>query len=194
MAYESLLNSVEESAQERERELRERGKSLADEIRANARRDAEDLQNRAIQEAEKSAAAERNKQLYLTKGAIKEASLRRREEVFLATFDEAGKALARIREDGNYPAIFERLLLEVTGTMEKTPFRIHIDPRDLELCTKTLASLGIRCEILPDITCAGGLVASSPDGLVVISNTVESRLDRIEELKRQEIYAILFGG
>jgi V/A-type H+/Na+-transporting ATPase subunit E len=194
MAYESLLNSVEESAQERERELRERGKSLADEIRASARRDAEDLQNRAIQEAEKSAAAERNKQLYLTKGAIKEASLRRREEVFHATLDEAGKVLARIRDDGNYPAIFERLLLEVTGTMENTPFRIHVDPRDLDLCTRTLAAHGLRCEILADITCAGGLVASSTDGLVVISNTVESRLDRIRELKQKEIYAILFGG
>lgn len=194
MAYESLLNSVEESAQERERELRERGKTLADEIRTNARKDAEDIQNRAIQEAEKSAAAERNKQLYLTKGTIKETSLRRREEVFLATFNEAGNVLARIREDTNYPAIFERLLLEVTGTMENTPFRIHVDPRDLDLCTRTLAARGIRCEILPDLTCAGGVVASSMDGLVVISNTVESRLDRIRELKQKEIYAILFGG
>jgi V/A-type H+-transporting ATPase subunit E len=194
VAYENLLNSVDESAQERERELRERGKTLAEEIRANARKEAEDLQNRAISEAERSAALERNKQLYLTKGAINETSLRSREQVFLKAFDEAKKQLSQIRQDRKYPSVFERLARELAGTMENTPFRIHVDPRDREICTKTLESLGIRCEILTDITCSGGLVASSPDGLVVISNTVESRLERIRDLKRHEIYAILSGG
>ncbi|WP_321505577.1 V-type ATP synthase subunit E [uncultured Methanoregula sp.] len=194
MAYENLLNSVDESAQERERELRERGKTLAEEIRTNAKREAEELQSRAIREAERSAAIERNKQLYLTKGGIKEKSLRSREQVFLAAFNEAEKQLAGIRGDSKYPAVFERLAREAVGTMENTPFRIHVDRRDLEICNKTLATLGVRCEVLTDITCAGGLVASSPDGLVVISNTVGSRLERIRELKRREIYAILSGG
>ncbi|MFA4877089.1 MAG: V-type ATP synthase subunit E family protein [Methanoregula sp.] len=194
MAYENLLKSVEESAQEREQELRKRAKQLADEIRADAKHEAEELSNHAIAEAERSAAIERNKQLYLTKGAIKEMSLRNRERVFLAAFEEATKQLDRIRQDRQYPKIFERLAREAIGTMESTPFRLHVDTRDIELCNKTLAALGVRCEVVPDITCAGGLVASSPDGLVKISNTIESRLERIRELRRREIYAILQGG
>ena len=194
MAYENLLKSVEESAQERERELRETARVQAEAIRAMAQTQAKEIQERAIQGAERSAAIERNKQLYLTKGAIKEQALRSREKIFLAAFETAKKQLARLRDDKNYPAIFERLAREATGAMEGTPFILHVDKRDRDLAAKTIAALGIECEILTDIECAGGLVAGSPDGLVTLSNTIESRLERIKEHKRLEIYAILTGG
>ena len=194
MAYENLLKSVEESAQERERELRETARARAEEIRATARKQAEEIQEIAIRDAERSAAIERNKQLYLTKGAIKEQALRGREKIFLAAFETATKQLARLRDDSNYPEIFERLAREATGAMGKTPFILHVDTRDRDLAVRTIAALGIQCEIRTDIECAGGLVAGSTDGLVTLSNTVESRLERIKEHKRLEIYAILFGG
>jgi V/A-type H+/Na+-transporting ATPase subunit E len=194
MAFENLLNSVEESAQERQRELRKKAEQQAEEIRAEAGRQAEEIQKTAIKDAERSATIERNKQLYLAKGECRERALRSREKVFDASFDEARTLLSRLRQDRNYPAVFTRLAREVTGAMGGSPFLVHVDKRDLALCTTTLAALGIRCEILADIECAGGLVAASPDGLITISNTIESRLDRVREHKRLEIYAILSGG
>jgi len=194
MAYENLLRSVEESSQERERELRETARVQAEEIRATARKQAGEIQEITIRDAERSAAIERNKQLYLTKGDLKEQALRSRETIFLAAFETAKKQLARLRDDKNYPAIFERLAREATGAMGATPSILHVDARDRDLAVTTIAALGIHCEILPDIVCAGGVVASSPDGLVTLSNTVESRLERIKEHKRLEIYAILSGG
>ena len=194
MAYENLLKSVEDSAQERERELKERAKQLAEEIRSDAKKEAEAIRERAIREAERSAAVERNKQLYLARAEIKEQALKTREEVFSAAFREAEKRLSRLRGDKQYPAIFFRLAREATGAMAGTAFRVHVDPMDLDLCTRTLAALGVRCEILPDIESAGGLVVSSPDGLVKVSNTVESRLERVRERRRLGIYATLFGG
>lgn len=193
MAYENLLKSVEESAEERERELRETARAQVEKIRAEAQKQAEEIQEQAIRDAEKSAAIERNRQLYLTKGELKEQCLKSREQVFLAAFAAAEKQLSRLREDPAYPAIFGRLVQEATGAMGKTPFRVHVDTRDLGLCTKTLAALGIRCEILTDIECLGGLAVSSPDGLVTLSNTIESRLERTKEHRRLEIYAILSG-
>lgn len=194
MAYENLLRSVEESAQEKEQEIRKKAGQQAGEIRAEATREAEAVQERAIREAERSAAVERNKQLYLARGEIKQRLLKSREKIFAAAFDEAEKQLSRLRQDPAYPAVFERLAREATGAMGGTVFSVHIDRRDLDLCTGTLAALGIRCEVLPDIESAGGLVVSSPDGLVTISNTVESRLERAREKKRLSVYAALFGG
>lgn len=194
MAYENLLRSVEESSQERERELRETARVQAEEIRATSRKQALEIQEITIRDAERSAAIERNKQLYLTKGDLKEQALRSREKIFLAAFETAKKQLARLREDRNYPAIFERLTREATGAMGETPFILHVDKRDRDLAVKTIAALGIHCEIRTDIECAGGLVAGSPDGLVTLSNTVESRLERAKEHKRLEIYAVLAGG
>jgi V/A-type H+/Na+-transporting ATPase subunit E len=194
VAYENLLKSVEEGAQERERELREKAQQQAAGIRAEAKKQAAEIQVHLVNDAKKSAAIERNKQLYLAKGELKEQALRNRESQFRAAFDEAEKQLSGIREDTKYPAIFEQLAREATGAMGEAPFEVHVDKRDQDLCKKTLAALGIRCGILADIECVGGLVASSPDGLVTISNTVESRLERIKEHKRLEIYAILAGG
>jgi len=194
MAYENLLKSVEESAQEKERELRERAQKQADGIRSAAKKQAEEIQERALREAENAALIERNKQLYLAKGGIKEQALTRREKVFEGAFAAAGQQLARLRQDEKYPAIFRRLVEETIGAMGETPFVVHVDRRDLDLCKHTLAALNVSREILPDLECMGGLVASSPDGLITFSNTIESRVERVREHRRLEIFAILSGG
>jgi V/A-type H+-transporting ATPase subunit E len=194
MAYEKLLKSVEESAGEREQELREKARSAAEQIRADARKQAEEIQENAIRGAQRSATIERNKMLYVEKGQIKEKAIKSREKVFLAAFDEARQQLARLRQDPKYPVVFEKLAREAVSAMGETPFHIHVDKQDQDLCKKTLSAMGVRCEILTDIQCTGGLVASSPDGLIRISNTLESRLERIREHRKLEIYAILSGG
>jgi V/A-type H+-transporting ATPase subunit E len=194
MAYENLLKSVEESALEKERELQKNAKKQADAIRSAAKEQAEEIQGRTIKEAETSAAIERNKQLFLAKGAIKEQALKSREKVFEAAFEAAGQRLNRLRQDDTYPAVFRRLTEETVSAMGETPFVVHVDRRDLDLCKNTLAALKISCEIRTDLECMGGLVASSPDGHITISNTIESRLERVREHKRLEIYAVLAGG
>ena len=62
MPYENLLKSVEESAEEKERELREGAQKQADAIRSEAKKLAEEIQVRTVQEAENAAQIERNKQ------------------------------------------------------------------------------------------------------------------------------------
>jgi V/A-type H+/Na+-transporting ATPase subunit E len=194
MAYENLLKSVEESAQEKERELRAQAQHQADKIRSAAKKQAQEIQEHTIQEAEHSVAIERNKQLYLAKGAVKEQALISREKVFEAAFEAAGQQLARLRQDETYPAVFRRLAEETTSAMGETPFVIHVDKRDLALCKKTLDAMKVSCEILSDLESMGGLMASSLDGLATIANTFESRLARVREHKRLEIYKILSGG
>ncbi|AGB01336.1 archaeal/vacuolar-type H+-ATPase subunit E [Methanoregula formicica SMSP] len=194
MAYDNLLKSVEESAEARERELLQKAEQQAEAIRAEARKRAEEIQQATIRDAERSVAIERNKQLYLAKGETKEKSLRGREKIFLSAFAEAERRLSGLRQDKQYPAIFERLARETVSAVGTNPFVLHVDKRDLDLCRTTLAAIGIRCEVIPDIECAGGLVAASPDGLVTIANTVESRIERIREHKRLAIYKILSGG
>jgi vacuolar-type H+-ATPase subunit E/Vma4 len=53
--------------------------------------------------------------------------------------------------------------------------------------------MNVSCEIRTDLSSMGGLSASSPEGQITIKNTVESRLERIRELRRREIHAALFG-
>lgn len=193
MAYEDLLKSVEESAREKEQELRNRQTTAIDEIKALAKKQAAAVRQGQLDEAGKSVTAERNKQLYLTKAENKENLIRVREAAFEQAFAGAEKRLASLRADPHYPAIFERLFREVAGSFGDGGFVVHVDPRDEALCRKILAGLNPAPGILADITTAGGVIAGTRDNTVVIRNTVESRLERARELKRREIHAILFA-
>lgn len=194
MAYEDLLKSVEESAHEKELELRNRGDASVAEIKARTKKQAEAIRQAHLDEAGRSISTERNKLLYLTKAENKELLIRTRETVFERAFAGAESRLGDLRSDPEYPAVFEKLLNEASGGLGGGAVVIHIDPRDEALCKKTLAAQGMSAEIRSDITTAGGVVVSLHDNAVVISNTVESRLQRVKEHKKKEIHAILTGA
>ncbi|OPX63253.1 MULTISPECIES: V-type ATP synthase subunit E [unclassified Methanoregula] len=193
MAYEDLLKSVEESAHEKEQELRNRQTAVVDEIRARARKQAGAVRQGHLDEAARSISAERNKLLYLAKAEKKEMLIRVRESAFEQAFAESVTRLKTLRADPEYPAVFDKLLREAAAAMGNGAFVVHIDPRDEALCKQTLLAQRISPGIRADISTSGGLVAALPDNSIVISNTVESRLERVRELKRKEIHAILFG-
>jgi V/A-type H+-transporting ATPase subunit E len=194
VAYEDLLKSVEESAREKEAELRKKEAAAVEDIKTRARKQAAAIRQTRIDEAVRSITAERNKLLYLTKTENKGLLIKTRETAFERAFSGAETRLSALRSSPEYPAIFEKLMREAAGAMGDGVFVVHVDPRDVELCKKTLALLRLVPEIRSDITTAGGMVASLPDNSIVISNTVESRMQRAKELKRKEIHAILTGA
>jgi V/A-type H+-transporting ATPase subunit E len=193
VAYEDLLKSVEESAREKELELRNREATAVEEIRARARKQAGGIRQAYLDEAKKSITTERNKLLYLTKAESKELLIKVRENAFERAYSKVEVRLKDLRSDPKYPAVFENLLKEAAGAMGDEVFIVHIDPRDEALCKKTISLLNRSSEIRTDLVTEGGVVLSLPDNSVVISNTVESRLQRAKELKRKEIHAILTG-
>ena len=194
MAYEDLLKSVEESAHEKELALRNRESAAVDEIKTRAKKQAGDIRQVHMDEANKSITTERNKLHYLTKAENKELLIKVREIAFERAFSETEVRLKGLRSSPQYPAVFENLLKEAAGSLGDDAFVVHIDPRDEVLCKKTLSLLHVPSEIRTDLVTEGGVVLSLPDNSVVISNTVESRMQRAKELKRKEIHAILTGG
>ena len=98
---------------------------------------------------------------------------------------EAEVRLKDLRSDPKYPVVFEKLLKEAVGAMGNESFVVHIDPRDEALCKKTLAFLNRSSEIHADLVTEGGVTLSLPDNAVVISNTVESRLQRAKEAQEK---------
>jgi V/A-type H+-transporting ATPase subunit E len=193
LAYENLLNSVDESAQERERELLEKARVTIEALKKNARQQAELIRQSQIADAEKNADIEKNKLMYLAGAENKAGLIRIREHLFSSAFHEATLQLSHLRNRPEYPDIFTRLTVDAVEALGAGPFHVHVDKRDEDLCKKTLSALNIRAEIIPDLDSAGGLIVCLPDRSVIISNTVESRLERAQERKKREIYSILSG-
>jgi V/A-type H+-transporting ATPase subunit E len=193
LAYENLLNSVDESAQERERELLEKARVTIEALKKNARQQAEQIRQSQIADAEKNADIEKNKLMYLAGAENKAGLIRIREHLFSSAFHEAALQLSHLRNRPEYPAIFTRLTVDAVEALGAGPFNVHVDKRDEDLCKKTLSALKIHAEIIPDLDSAGGLIVCLSDRSVIISNTVESRLERAQERKKREIYSILSG-
>ena len=193
MAYENLLKSVDESAEERERELLKNAQITIESLKKKAHEQAERVRQSLIADAEKAAEVDRNKLMYLVNAENKARLITIREKLFSTAFDEAKVQLSSLRNRPEYPDIFKKLTEDAAGALGADSFEVHVDPRDEVLCRKTLDSLHLHAGIIPDLVSAGGLVSSLPDRSVIISNTVESRLERAQERKKREIYSILSG-
>jgi V/A-type H+-transporting ATPase subunit E len=193
VAYENLLKSVDESAEEREQELRKNAQVTIESLKKKAHEQAERVRQSLITDAEKAAEVERNKLMYLVNAENKAHLITVREKLFSTAFDDAKVQLSTLRNRPEYPDIFKKLTIDAAAALGADIFQVHVDPRDEVLCRRTLDSLHLHAEIIPDLTSAGGLVSSLPDRSVIISNTVESRLERAQERKKREIYSILSG-
>lgn len=193
MAYENLLKSVDESAQERERELLENARFTIESLRKKAREQADQVRQSQISDAEKSALTDTNKRMYIAGAENKARLIRLQEELFSSAFAEAKIRLSGLRNRPEYPAIFKKLTQDAAGELGTAVFHVHVDKRDEVLCRNTLAALNLHAEIHPDLVSSGGIVACLPDTSVVISNTVESRLERVKDLRKREIHRVLSG-
>jgi V/A-type H+-transporting ATPase subunit E len=193
MAYENLLKSVEESAQEKEGDLREKARTAVQQISEDAKNQVTMIQQSLLAEAKKAATVEKNKLLYLTKGENKEKLIKTKEAIFSTAIEAAGQRLSHMRKDPKYPEILKNLTIEAVGAVGGDAFRIHIDKRDANLIKKILFELNLSGEIVEDLLCSGGLVVSARNESINISNTLESRLDRVKEQKKLQIYSILHG-
>ncbi len=194
MAYENLLKSVEESAQERERDLREKASNAIQAISEETRNQVSAIQHSFLEEAKKTAAIEKNKFIYVTKGENKEKLITTKEKIFSAAFAQAEQRLLQIRKDPRYPGILKNLAREAVGTIGSEEFLVHIDKQDEPLIRSILTDLKVVATIVTDLHCSGGLIVSTPDESIKISNTIESRLERAREQKKLQIYAALYGG
>lgn len=193
MAYENLLKSVEESAQEKERELKDKARSIVQAISEETKNQASALQTSLLEEAKNTVAVEKNKLMYLTKGENKEKLIKTKERVYTTAFTEAEQFLSQIRKDPRYPVILKNLAHEALLALGGEKIHVHVDKQDENLIRGILSDLNFSGEIKTDLQTAGGLVVSAPDGSVNISNTIESRLERAKEQKKLQIYSSLFG-
>lgn len=193
MAIEDLIKAVELSGEERLSEILERSRAEADEILREAQGRDLPIKKRFMEEATESVAIMRNKILSGAREKSRMEIIKSKNEVFDRAFEEASRNLASVRDDPGYRKILKGLVTEALGDLASDGVKIHVDMRDEALMRDILKELNISCEIIPDLTCAGGLNAYSHDERFVVFNTLESRLKKAKEIYRPEIFSVLFG-
>lgn len=193
MALEDLIHSVEVIAQERSQEILERAHRESEEIIKEAKLKEDEIKRRRIETAKRDAEIERIKLLSAAKEENKMRIIRIKDELLQKTFQGALSRLESLRETPRYEAILRVLMKEALEEFEGKEATLHVDVRDLPLCRKILGELHRNSEIVADLKCAGGLNATLADGSFTVFNTFESRLVKVRDLMRSEIFLTLFG-
>jgi vacuolar-type H+-ATPase subunit E/Vma4 len=192
--HADLMRSMDEGVEEKKAEIRKKAEEAAKAIRCEAKTRAAEARRSRMAVAAAAAATRRNHELYAARNELNKEMTALKYQLFARAFAEAGRTLANIRAGEGYPGCYRQLVAEALGELSDDNAVLHIDPSDGELCRKVEADLGIRCELAPDLPCAGGLNASARDGRIVVSNTVEARLEKAKDRLKLEVFATLFGG
>ena len=193
MTYENLIASMGVSAEKSITEITQKAHQEAVEIKRSAEAKGEEIKASHCENAQKSAEMERNKLIYKAKAENKMRTIKEKDAVIQRAFLEAKKSLDSFRDDASYKENFKKMLQEAVRELEGEKVSLHIDTRDETLCRQVLDELGRNSEIVDDLTSAGGLAVNTKDGKVVVSNTIESRLNNAKELLKREIFSTLFG-
>lgn len=193
MPYEELIEAVEVSAKEKISDLKEKTYREATEITKEAESKDESIRMRYLDAVNKAVEIERNEAIVKIKEETKMQLIRVKDEMYQKAFLKAKATLSSAREKANYKNSFRKMLKEAAAELAGEEIRLHIDKRDENICKKLLPELHLNCEIATDLTCAGGLNASTKDERFTVFNTIESRLERAKALMRSEIFTILYG-
>jgi len=193
MPYEQLIESVQLCAEDKIREIKERANQDAENIKAEAKGKDEIIKKRHLDTVKKTVDSERRKSFAKINEENRMQLVRTKDDVFKHAFTEAQKILSSERSQVNYDNIFRKLLKETIIELEGEEILLHIDKRDEGLCKKLLQELKLTCEIVTDITCAGGLNASTRDGKFIIFNTIESRFEKAKIQLKLEVFTALYG-
>jgi vacuolar-type H+-ATPase subunit E/Vma4 len=194
MSIEQLIEAVEVNAEETITELKKKAYRQSEEIRREAEGKDEAIKQKHLDAVKKTVEAERNKLIATINKETRMQFTRTKDEVYKKAFFEAQKILSSVRSRADYENNFRKMLKEVVLELEGEEIQLHIDKRDENLCKKLLSELTLNCDVVTDITCAGGLNASTKDGRFIVFNTIESRFEKAKGFLKPEIFTTLYGG
>jgi V/A-type H+-transporting ATPase subunit E len=193
MTLEELKRQILERSAEEIQSAKERSEREAAAIKEEAEIRAGLIREKYLDDAMRAAEGDSSKMRYDAAYDLKKALNTERTRIYNSLFDKVREELDAVRDDDGYPALFQALLEEAVTAVGVDAIVLHVDPRDEELCSRIVGQIGLHCEIIPDLACAGGLSAGTPDGRVAVWNTLESRLERAKELLKQEVFSTLYG-
>ncbi len=170
MSSRELIESLRRSGDEKIRLLRQEAEQEAGALRAAASAKIEELRK---QYADKlSAAAGEETIRALAEAGNKARTLRlAAEKVLSDRLLSVSRASLQQLRDAAYPAIFEKMVLELPS-LAWNLVRVH--PADVNLARKYFP----EAEIVPVETISGGVDATVRDGTIRVVNTLEKRLER----------------
>ena len=192
MALDDMLRAIEEEGETRCKEILDNAGAEAAEILKTAKEEAKRVIEEYVNRAEATMYGEKTRILSDAKLYVKKQVIQAKEEHIEDAFDKVAGEFEAMRKRPEYASYFRRLLDETAANAEGNLI-ISVDRRDEKIARDAIAAAGIDCELRTDISTIGGLKAITADGRIVLTNTIDSRLERAKQFLKPEVATKLFG-
>jgi V/A-type H+/Na+-transporting ATPase subunit E len=193
MKYDHLIQAIEDGAEEKIRDIRDSKDREISEILGRAETESSQLRKDLLAETKQKIDIEKNKKIYSAREQAKDHLIRARHDAYLEVFNEADERLSSLRSSPSYETFFKAVMNEILSSLDSEKIRLHVDKKDESLCRRLIKDTGKEFDIVTDISTMGGLNGSTPDGKVVIRNTIEDRLARAKERMKIVVFSGLYG-
>jgi V/A-type H+-transporting ATPase subunit E len=203
------MRSLEENIESLSRAMISEAKTEAEQIRANAQAKADEIRQRARQQAEADRAeilerarqeAERLRGQVIATTHMKARTLEldHREKLLDSVFDAARQQLSSIEQWSEYNQIAHKLLQEAVKQLGASKIQVRTDEQTQKVLAKQgleqlSKELGTEIILGKPLSQGLGVISETVDGHLQYDNTLETRLDRLQNGLRSPVYRILIG-
>jgi len=195
---ESLSRAMISEAKAEAEQMKANAQAKADEIRQRARQQAEteraEILDRARQEAERL----RGQVIATTQMKARTLELDHREKLLENVFGTARQQLSSIEQWSEYNQIAHKLLQEAVKQLGASKIQIRTDEQTQKVLSKEglehlSKELGAEIILGKPLSQGLGVISETIDGHLQYDNTLETRLDRLQNGLRSPVYRILIG-
>ena len=195
---ERLSRDILQQAQSEAEQVLSEAKVKADQIRKQAEEQAEAEKVRIIEQAKRDSERIRSQAIATTQLKARTMLLESREKLLLEVFAEVVKKLPTVQQWNNYDETIEKFALEAISQMNSKDIVIRADKVTSKLLSDSiLAKLKTKFdgnvqlgEILPNKI---GVIVTTSNGHLTYDNTLETRLNKLENELRSPVYHLLMG-
>jgi vacuolar-type H+-ATPase subunit E/Vma4 len=203
------MRSIEENIATLSRAILDEANADAQRILADARAKADTIRQRAHEQA----AAERKEILdrahqeseRLRGQSIATAQLRartlqleHREKLLDSVFTTARKDMSSVLKWSDYDVVARRLLREALKQLGSGEARLHTDPATGKVLssgvlTEVSKEMNVKIEVAEPLEKGSGVLVETTDKHLQYENTLDDRLNRLQNVLRSPVYHILIG-
>jgi vacuolar-type H+-ATPase subunit E/Vma4 len=195
MSLSAILEAIRASGDTQVRAIETQAYEQSRILLANARLEAQPIEDLARNAAIAPAFKERARILHRARLEALRIVGDAREALVDAALDQLRGRLVGLRSDPGYPSVMRRITQEALAELEDSlqdlaHVQVMADPRDRSLVENILHDMGLEIPVSYELECLGGLITGSIDGEIVVINTLEARLERAIPSLRRHLAAL----
>lgn len=192
MSLETVVEDIRAQAREEAETIRQEGQQRAEEIRESAREEADEIRSDAESAVERQIQQEREQATSAAKLEAKQERLAARRDVLDEVRDQTETAIAELSGERRR-GLTASLIADAAEEFGDSPVSVYARPEDQSLVEEILDSEGYDdWTVAGEQDCLGGIVAESDASRVRIDNTFDSLLADVWEDNLKAVSEVLF--